>query len=77
MAKFTDLSNGSGAFVETKSPADVNTVVSVPGTEVERVRLHAMLVGGVSPDAGRPSALTVVKVWSSQFPWFEMIRRIT
>ena len=62
MVKFTDLSDGWEAFVDTKSPADVNAVVSVSGTEVERVRLHVMLVAGVSPDAGRPSASTVVRV---------------
>ena len=62
MVKFTNLIDGSGVFVETRSPADVNAVVSVPGTKVERVRLHAMLVAGVPPDAGRPSASTVVKV---------------
>ena len=62
MVRFTDLRDGWGAFVDTKSPADVNVVVSVPGTEVERVRSHVMFVAGVSPDAGRPSASTAVRV---------------
>ena len=62
MVRFTDLRDDWGVFVDTKSPADVNAVVSVHGTEVERVRLHVMLVAGVSPDAGRPSASTVVRV---------------
>jgi len=60
--KSTDLANGPGLFVETKSPADVNIIASEPGTEVDRVRLHVMLVVGVFPDAGTPSASTVVKV---------------
>ena len=62
IAKTTDLSDGTGLFIETRSPAEVNIMASVPGTEVERVRLHAMLGAGVSPDAGRPSASTTVKV---------------
>ena len=62
MVKSTDLNGGPGLLVETRSPADVNIVVSVPGTEVERVRLHVMFVVGVFPDAGWPSASTVVKL---------------
>ena len=62
MVKSTDLNDGPGLFVETRSPADVNTAISVPGTEVERVRLHVMLVTWVSPDAGTPSASTAVRV---------------
>jgi len=62
MVKSTDLTNGPGPFVETRSPADVSIMTSATGTEVERVRLQVMLVIGVFPDAGTPSASTVVKV---------------
>lgn len=62
MVKLTDLSDGPWLFVETRSPAEVNVVVSVPDTEAERVRLHVTLGIGVSADAGTPSASTVVKV---------------
>lgn len=61
MVKLTDLRDFPGVFVETRSPADVNIVVPVSSTEVERMRLHVTLVAGVSPDEGTPSASTVVK----------------
>lgn len=61
MVKSTDLSDVPGVFVETRSPADVNIVVPVFGTEVERMRLHVTFVAGVFPDEGAPSASTVVK----------------
>jgi len=62
MVKSTDLSDVPGVFVETRSPADVKIAVSVSGTEVERLRLHVTLAAGVPPDAGTPSASTVVRV---------------
>lgn len=61
MVKSTDLSDVPGEFVEIRSPADVNIVVPVLGTEVERMRLHVTLVAGVRSDEGTPSASTVVK----------------
>lgn len=62
MVKSTDLNDAPGLFVETRSPVGVNIMTSVHDTEVERVRLHVMLIVGVSPDARTPSASTVVKV---------------
>jgi hypothetical protein len=62
MAKSTDLSEDLGLFVETRSPADVNIVVSAPETEAERMRLHVTLAVRTSAGAGAPSASTVVKV---------------
>jgi len=62
MVKSTDLSDDLGFFVETRSPADVNIMVSVPGRELERMRLHVILVVGISPGAGTPSASTVDKL---------------
>jgi hypothetical protein len=66
MVKLTDLSDALGVFVfvETRSPADVNIVVPVSGTEVERMRLQVTLVAGVFPGEageGTPSASAVVK----------------
>lgn len=60
MVKSTDLSDDPGAFVETRSPADVNIVVSVPDTEAERMRLHVTLVVRTSAGAGAPSSSTVI-----------------
>lgn len=62
IVKSTDRADDPGEFIETRSPADVNARVSVPGTEMERVRLHVMCVVGIFPDAGVPSASAVVKV---------------
>lgn len=62
MVKWTDRKEDPGVFVETRSPADVNAMASVPGTEVERARLHMTRVVGISPDAGAPSTSAVTKV---------------
>lgn len=62
MVKSTDRSDNPGVFVETRSPADVNAIVSVAGTEAERMRLHMTCLVGIPPDTGTPSASDVVKV---------------
>jgi hypothetical protein len=62
MVKSTDRNDDPGVFVETRSPADVNTIASVLGTEVERMRLHMTCAVGIFWDAGAPSASAVVKV---------------
>lgn len=62
MVKSTDLTDVPGVFIETRSPADVSVMVSVSGTEVERARLHAILVVGVSPNGEAPSTSTVTKI---------------
>lgn len=62
MEKSTDRSDGPGVLVETRSPADVNMMVSVLGTEVERMRLHMTCPSEIAADVGAPSASAVAKV---------------